>query len=460
MDGYCPLSNIDPNFSAASRAGWIFYVSSNGVWQFFLGNRGGYEVAELIGTKGNASLGVWQHIAATWDGTNANLYANGALIGSTNAAVVDWVDNSQSFLRFGGTPIDGDGSEAPFISISKTTIGGTNFYYYLSNNGNRGFDGWLDEVAIYPKLLSPDTIAAHYAAASTNNAGYSAQILADQPAVYWPMNDPAAVTPAPGSFPVAANTGSLGSAADGTNFWGALAGQPGPGYAGFGAGDHSVFFDGDNGYFQVDDAAGLHFNGNITLAAWIKPTEKDFFRDIIEHGFDDNDAETFLRVSRGAGSDGSGDGNYYEVGVSDGQTFYDSVLVPIPPGDIGNWVFLAGTFDGTSWNLFRNGVLAGSFSNLSPGDTGALDVTNAWTIGSRGVDADFIGQGNFLAAGLSSLPFSPARWRLRTSPPFTARPKCRPCSRRRSRIRAPCSAGPRCPCRSGPRAVQRLATCG
>src|ERR1035437_9422601 len=38
-------------------------------------------------------------------------------------------------------------------------------------------------------------------------------------------------------------------------------------------------------------------------------------------------------------------------------TWYDSVLSPIPPGDFGNWVFLAGTFDGANWNLYRNGVL-------------------------------------------------------------------------------------------------------
>ncbi len=298
--GYCPLSNMDPNFSGASRAGWVFYVSSNGTWEFFLGSRGGYGT-QLMATNGNATLGVWQHIVATWDGAVAQLYANGALIGSTNAAMSDWLNNSQSFLRFGGTPLTGDGAVAPVISETFTQIMGTNYYSFLSNNGNRGYDGWLDEVAIYPKLLSPDTIAAHYAAALTNNAGYSAQILADLPAGYWPMNDPAVTAPAPGSFPMAGNSGSLGSTANGTNYWGALAAQPGPGYAGFGAGDKCVFFDGDNGYFQVNDAAGLHFTGAITLAAWIKPTEKDFFRDIIEHGFDDTGAETFLRISRGEG---------------------------------------------------------------------------------------------------------------------------------------------------------------
>jgi len=207
------------------------------------------------------------------------------------------------------------------------------------------------------------------------------------------MND-AAYGPPPTTFPVAVNSGSLGAAANGTNYWGALADQPGPGYAGFGASDKAVFFDGDNGYCQINDTPGMHITGTISFATWIKPTEEDYFRDIIEHGWDHNFAETFLRISRGIGPDFTGDGNYYEVGASDGQTYYDSVLFPIPPGDIGNWVFLGGTFDGANWNLYRNGTLVGS-TPATGTDTGAVSVTNLWTIGSRGPDAFFQGQGMF-----------------------------------------------------------------
>jgi hypothetical protein len=59
---------------------------------------------------------------------------------------------------------------------------------------------------------------------------------------------------------------------------------------------------------------------------------------------------------------------------------------------MGNWVFLAGTFDGTNWNLYRNGQLVSSLTSLSPGDYGAIDVPGPWTIGSRQVDAYFTGQ--------------------------------------------------------------------
>lgn len=363
--GLCPLSSFDPNwYGGANRSGWLFYVNSNGVWYFRLGNTSGTAV-NLIATNGTASVGVWQHIVATCSSTNANLYANGVLIGSALIPAGSYVPNSQSFLRIGGTPLSGQGAFATAISAS-------------SNLGNRGYDGWVDEVALYTNLLSPATVAAHYAAATTNNAGYQTQILANAPVGYWNLNEPAVTAPSGSSLPGVTNSGSLGSAANATNQWGALPAQSGPGYTGFGAGNRATFFDGHNGYVQINDAPGLHFSSNVTMMAWVKPTEKDFFRNIIAHGMNQNRLETFLRISRGAGAGGYGDNNYYEVG-SGGGVPYVSAFYPMPPGDLGNWVFLAGTWDGTNWNLFRNGVLVKSeFAN-----NGAYDVTNRWVIGSR-----------------------------------------------------------------------------
>lgn len=365
--GFSPVSNLDPNWFPNNRSGWLFYVNNSGMWSFRLGSTAGY-AGILNATNGNASVGAWQHIVATYDGTTANLYANGALIGSLAVAASSYAPNPQSFLRISGAPFAGGfGEVAPAVSSS-------------SNIGNRGYDGWVDELAIYTNLLSPATIAAHYAAATTNNAGYQAQILTGNPVGYWPMNEPSVSAPSPSSLPQVANSGSLGSAANGTNQWGALPAQPGAGYAGFGAGNRATFFDGHNGYLQINDAPGLHFSGNITMMAWVKPTEKDFFRNILSHGFNTNFTETFLRISRGGGY---GNGHYYEVGAGGGTGIpYVSVYAPMPPGDLNNWVFLAGTYDGTSWNLYRNGVLVGSVS--APGETtGAIDVTNRWTIGSR-----------------------------------------------------------------------------
>ena len=383
--GLCPISSFNPNsFSPTStgggdRAGFLFYLPSSGTWQFRLGRRSGY-VITLTAAAGHAAVpGVWQHIVAAWDGATAKLYVNGALAGSGTALAANWDKNTQMALRLGGTPLTGDAvdpaGQLPNVPWDVTAAG---------ISGNRGFDGLLDEVAIYGTALSADTVAAHYSAATTNNAGYHSQILADNPLGYWGLDEPATVKPDPSTYPTIANSGTLGSAANGTVNWGAVTAQSGSGYGGFGVGDKSIFLNGETGDIAISDAPGLHFSGQVTLMAWVKPAVKDFVRDIIAHGMDIHGAETFLRINRDADQDTTGygdNGNFYEIGASDGGGggYYDSAYYPIPSSDIGNWVFLAGTYDGTSWNLYRNGSLVSSVVATGPG---AIDVTNAWSLGS------------------------------------------------------------------------------
>jgi hypothetical protein len=374
--GCCPISNFNPNNYPAGRVGWLFYLTPTGKWNFRLGLTSGYAVT-LLATNGTASAGTWQHIAATYDGSTVKLYANGAQIGAvaSSAAATGWVPNTGSFLRFGATPMNGD--EQPTTSDGAYTppfnqIGNE------STCGNRGFDGLLDEVAIFTNVLSASTLAAHYNAATTNTAGYGAQILADNPAGYWNFDESTVTAPSPLAITSLANAGSLGSAADATNFWGAVTAQPGPGYAGFGGSNKALTLDGEMGYVAANNAPGLHFSNTITLMAWIKPAARDYNKDILAHGWDPFGAETFLRITKG---NDYGSGYYYEIGACDGEAlnFYASAQAAIPDGDLGNWVFLAGTFDGTSWNLYRNGILAATFASTN----GAVNVTNSWTIGAR-----------------------------------------------------------------------------
>jgi hypothetical protein len=61
----------------------------------------------------------------------------------------------------------------------------------------------MDEPAFYTNALSLSQVAAHYAAATTNAAGYAAHVLAHNPAGYWRFNE--MLTP-----PAATNSGSGG----------------------------------------------------------------------------------------------------------------------------------------------------------------------------------------------------------------------------------------------------------
>ncbi len=386
--GAAIFSSLNPNgFGGANRQGVVIYLTDTGLIQFRLGLNSGYAGA-LNSTSGALVTGTWKHVVCTYDGTTQRIYINGVAAGTlaTSAAGTGWLPNSQAITRLGGTVLNGSATYAPVLT--RPAILGANSYA-----GNRGYDGLMDEVAVYGTVLTASKIAAHYQAATTNNAGYSAQILADAPLAYWPMNETAVTPPAASALPIAANSGSVGSAADGTNMWGTLAAQAGPAGAGFGAGNKAVYFDGANGSVGLPDAAGLHVSGNITLMAWVKPQARDFFRNIIANGLDDARGETFLRI--GKLDDqllGGTTTNFYEIGVCNGvgagfdllypggaANYYHSAAMQIPEGDFGNWVFLAGTYDGTQWNLYRNGVLSATYTSAH----GCWDVTNRWSIGSR-----------------------------------------------------------------------------
>src|SRR5262249_49983348 len=149
--GVCPISNFNPNwFNGGNRSGWLFYVNPSGRWQFRLGLTSGY-AGLCTATSGDAVARVWQHIVATFDGTAVKLYANGFVIGtvdtSTAPGLANWLPNPISFIRIGGTSLTGTGATAP--NGSNTAV-----------NGNRGWDGWVDELAIYPTALSASQVAA------------------------------------------------------------------------------------------------------------------------------------------------------------------------------------------------------------------------------------------------------------------------------------------------------------
>src|SRR5450759_2593374 len=159
--GFSPLEDFNPSGNnGGSRRGWLFYLNNAGTWQFRLGAYSGYTKI-LTASGGTANPGVWQHIAMTWDGTNIIVYANGAVVASSTTVFPanGWVPNSVSFLRFGGSPLTGNNNEVNANSGSSTI-------------GNRGYDGWLQHVAVYNQPLTAAQVNAHYSAASTNNAGY------------------------------------------------------------------------------------------------------------------------------------------------------------------------------------------------------------------------------------------------------------------------------------------------
>ena len=237
----CPLSSVH---IASPRSGWLVYQSATG-WNFRTYNQNG--TATLVNITGGGTLvtNTWYHLVAVWDGTNGYVYVNGALAATSPAT-----DPSTNFVA------NPDGA----FTIGARSDGPTTFPY----------NGVADEVALYSTALTASTIAANYAAATTNAAGYAAQIGLLNPVAYWRLNE--AFGPV-----IAVNHGTRGTSGNGTYTPNSFAiGTPGlalgvagpqpPSNPGFASTNKAVQI--DNGWVA---APALNMNTNtVTITAWIQ----------------------------------------------------------------------------------------------------------------------------------------------------------------------------------------------
>jgi hypothetical protein len=122
-------------------------------------------------------------------------------------------------------------------------------------------------------------------------------------------------------------------------------------------------------YVDLGAPPSLDFTGTVTIEAWIRPRNTGGFHNILAHGYSASPpGELYLRVFAG----------HYQAGSWDGMDH--AVSAPIPREDAGEWVHLAGVYDGSHWRLYRNGRELAS----DPDPVGAVRVEGPWAIGARG----------------------------------------------------------------------------
>ena len=127
-------------------------------------------------------------------------------------------------------------------------------------------------------------------------------------------------------------------------------------------------------YISLGNPSSLNFRGQLTLEAWVKWSNRDGHRIILCHGSGASGPtsayETVLRI---------GENKDYRAGVWDGSTAYHAIL-PAPTTDSLSWTHLVGVYNGSTWNLYRNGVIAPG----SKADTGGSRISQSmWRIGAQ-----------------------------------------------------------------------------
>jgi hypothetical protein len=139
----------------------------------------------------------------------------------------------------------------------------------------------------------------------------------------------------------------------------------------------ALHFDGVKDRVVLRNPTALNFSGQITIAAWTKLDTLDrALHNIVDHGYTRSpNADVSLNFQAGAYWIGSWTGG-------SGPTYGASIAVP--NGDVGVWNHLAGTYDGTNWRLYRNGVVVASV----PATVGAVTVSADWVIGGSAVAGD------------------------------------------------------------------------
>lgn len=336
--------------------------------------------------------GQWYYLVTTYDGTNISYYINGV----------------QDFLQNSGTVAFSPNSWSPL------TISGGRWSGSLNNE----FAGAIDELAVYTNLLQVADIQKHYTDGTTGAAGvYKADVLADNPLLYYRFDSPTYITPPVSTWAALTNYGLSGVQviyqANATPGGGA-----GPSESGFPS--TSLASDGMSIFADAVFDATFNPTGHtpISVTAWFKGNPADIaqrnWQTLVGH----TDQNWRFAMNGNTGKPGFDSGNGNDVRSAN-------------PYNDGNWHQEVGTYDGTNTLVYVDGVPAGSGTSSSTIGGSTFDIllcsspngqSNAFggrTFAGNMCEAAFFNGTNLSAAQISALYQAANVWPFITQQPVS-----------------------------------------
>lgn len=330
---------------ASGSAGWDFYLNSSNQLVF----NGFFTTSALARASSTAlTLNQWNHVVVTWDGStsasNVKMYINGQETGYSTTTNGSGTRNSDS---------------------SKNMIIG-------NNSVGRAFDGIIDEVMVFNRVLSSDEAAD----------------LANGPSNTWKSSNSSTLSVEPSESIRFENSGSTAisnrSYANDHNtagYWkfeetggtGAYLKDQSK-YGNHATPNTTTVAPGINGNGRSIGASGLITTskngfslGSQTIEMWVKPTWNG--NDGVMHGLWQNSSNASANLANTVSIfKFTNDLLYFRV-VSPGGTLQNCATTASSVFVAGKWVYIAATYSSADMKMYINGTLVCS--------TGAITVPNA-----------------------------------------------------------------------------------
>jgi len=333
-------------YNIGSNDEW--FLTFNNTWALVFAR--GFDGTSLYVTSVNNIIrpNTWHHVFLTWDG-------------STSASEVHiYIDDAEVSYSGKQNGVGNKGSDA-----AQTLLVG-------NDTGSRLFDGIMDDLRIYNRVLSADEVSALYKLGEGTHVNVTPDIpndpLAQGLVGHWTFDGPD-MNWASTTAEVLDRSGNNnhGNAVNGVGISSVKLGKIG----------QALAFDDIDDYVLVPDADSLDFGtGDFSISAWIKPNEYDNVHYVLAKGSTLSTGYGFFMQ------------NTYRRMLSilaqqdTGLFYHTSYSYSIPEGEWAHVSTVVTHNTGTEIIFFVNGSFAGSFSTST-----ILNVSNSSTL-KIGQDSD------------------------------------------------------------------------